>query len=347
MARTLLFYTHAFSGGGAEIVFARLARAFAESGDQAIFAADYGPAPADTPRLRHVTLGPDHRVATLALARLLRTQRPDASFSALGAQNLKHVAASALAGRLGRCILGYHGFAQAEPRLLSRWSYRLSPILTRLAARGICVSDALLEDMVERWGARRDRLVRIHNPIVLPGTSASPVADPGLVLAVGRLVPVKRFGDLVAAFARVRSPGSRLVILGEGPERAALEDAVTRHALGDRVRLPGHADDPGPWYARAACLVISSESESFGLTAAEALSHGVPVVATACGGPPEVLGATSGCQVVRVGDVDGLAAGIETALAEPGDADARRARAACFALPRIRDRYAALADALG
>ena len=346
MARRILFYTHAFSGGGAEIVFARLARAFAEAGDNVVFATDHaGDHPfSDITNLHHRVLGPSHAKSTLRLVRLLREERFHASFSSLGAQNLKHAVAAAIAGRLKRCVLGYHGFADVEPKRLSRLSYRLTPLTTRMAARTICVSDALYDDVVATWGGAHDRLLRIYNPLPPPDPHEE-TRDPGLVLALGRLSPFKRFPDLVAAFSHVRPCTARLVILGDGPERATIEDAVLRFGLADRVRLVGHVDDPSPWYRRAACVAIASESESFGLTAAEALSHGVPVVTTDCGGVPEVLG---GCgRVVPVGDTVALAKAISATLESPGDSAPRLARAQMFSLPTIHAAYATLADSLG
>ena len=347
MTRRILFYTHAFSGGGAEAVFARLARAFADGGDDVVFAADFaGDRPyADVANLRHLILGPNHAMSTLRLTRLLRRQRFDASFSALGAQNLKHAVAAALAGRLKRCVLGYHGFANVEPKRLSRLSYRLTPLTTRAAARTICVSDALQSHVIATWGGCRARVLKIYNPLPPPVLSAAPVRDPDLVLSLGRLVSFKRFPDLVEAFSQVRRSTAHLVILGEGPERPAIERAIARFGLAHRVRLAGHVDDPSPWYAKAACVAIASESESFGLTAAEAFQHGTPVVTTDCGGVPEVLG---GCgRVVPIGDVVALADAISMTLATPGDPAPRLARAEVFSLHTIHAAYAALADSLG
>ncbi len=347
MARTLLFYTHAFSGGGAELVFARLARAFAEGGDRVIFAADHpGPLPTeDRQGLQHMRLGAGHAEATRQLAAILRRERPQASFSALGAQNLKHLAAASLAGRREHCVLGVHGFAAAEPKRLAQLSYRLSPLTTRLSARTICVSDALLDDMVATWGARRAALTRIHDPLPAEaGAGGWAPQTPQLVLAIGRLDRVKRFPDLVEAFAAAAPASARLAILGEGPERERITGTIARLGLDARVTLPGHVADPASWYRRAACLAVTSQSESFGLTVAEALAHGVPVVATDCGGPPEVLGGLG--RVVPVGDIAALGATLAATLADPGDPAPRRARAAVFALEGVRDAYARLADSL-
>ena len=345
MTRHILLYTHAFSGGGAETVFARLAGALADGGDQVAFAADHpGPEPpADRRNLRHHLLGANHAAAMRALARVLREERPDASFSALGAQNLKHLAAATAAGRRHRCVLGYHGFAEAEPRPFAHAAYWASPLTTRLAARSICVSDVLLEDVAARWHGSRARLVRIHNPLPAgPARRATPTTPP-LIVACGRLVPGKRFPDLVAALANVGSVDARLAILGEGPERRTIEGAIARLGLAERVILPGHVD-PEPWYARASCVAIASASESFGLTAAESLAHGVPVVSTRCGGPVEILGPYG--RLVPVGDVAALADALTRTLAAPDDPAALMARAREFALPTIRDAYRALVDEL-
>ena len=346
MTRHILFYTQAFCGGGAETVFARLAGALADDGDRVTFAADHaGPEPvADRRNLRHHLLGADHAAATRGLARLLREERPDASFSALGAQNLKHLAAATLAGRRHACVLGYHGFAAAEPRPFARASYWASPVTTQLAARSICVSDVLLEEVATRWRGSRARLVRVHNPLPAgPARRARPSAPP-LILACGRLVPGKRFPDLVAALATVTPGDARLAILGEGAQRPAIEATVARLGLGERVTLPGHVD-PAPWYEQASCVAIASESESFGLTALEALAHGVPVVSTRCGGPAEVLGPLG--RLVPIGDVAALADALTRTLATPHDPIALMAHVQTFALPTIRDAYRAVADGLG
>lgn len=102
--------------------------------------------------------------------------------------------------------------------------------------------------------------------------------EPGLVVSVGRLVPVKRMEILVEAIAirRASDPSARLVLVGDGPERARLQ------ALADRV-APGCVDfvgagDPASWLARASVFCLASRHEGWGIAAVEAAMAGVPVL---------------------------------------------------------------------
>jgi glycosyltransferase involved in cell wall biosynthesis len=352
--RKILFYTHALAGGGAERVLVLLASGFARAGDEVLFATDYEAeenASLLDASVRRVTLGVQHARSCWALTHLLRRERPDISFSALGAQNLKHVVAALLAGRVGRAIVSYHGFAVAEPKLLSRISYFATPITTRLARGTICVSDALRHNIITRWHADQSRTRRIYSP-VLDGSSFTAAASAGdirlrqppLVLACGRLIETKRFPELVAAFAAVAPRSAELAILGEGPQRAAIETAVGRHGLSGRVHLPGYVKDLRPWYERASCLALSSASESFGLVVVEALAFGLPVIATDCEGPPEILDFGRHGRIVPVGDPVAMAEAISAVLAEPGDPAPRIARAADFSLTTALEQYRVLFD---
>lgn len=356
--RKILFYTHALAGGGAERVLALLASGFARDGADVLFATDYE---ADEnaglldAKVRRIILGSGHAQSVIALARLLRREKPDVSLSALGGQNLKHAAAALLAGRARRAILSYHGFAVAEPKLLSQISYRATAFTTRLTGATICVSDALRESIITQWRADPRRTRRIYNPAMdetalTAAASAGakrrqePLDLPPLVLSCGRLSKTKRFPDLIAAFAAVSPRSAELAILGEGPERPVIEAAVAEHGLTGRVHLPGYVKDMRSWYERATCFALSSASESFGLVVVEALAFGLPVVVTDCQGPPEILDHSRFGRIVPVGDAAAMAAAINQALEDPGDPAPRMARAADFSLAVALQHYDALFD---
>ncbi len=113
---------------------------------------------------------------------------------------------------------------------------------------------------------------------------------PPLAVHVSNFRPVKRVPWLIEAFARA-SEGSQaeLVLVGDGPDLQASSDLVRRRGLGRRVRFLGERDALPERLAPADVFVLASQEESFGLSALEAMACGVPVVATAVGGVPEVV----------------------------------------------------------
>ena len=119
---------------------------------------------------------------------------------------------------------------------------------------------------------------------------------------------VKRVRDIVGIFAKVNAEfPSRLVMIGDGPERVAAEDETRRLGVEASVSFLGKIDDIAPLLASADIFLLPSETESFGLSALEALASGVPVVCTRVGGLPEVVRDGETGFLFDVGDVDGMA----------------------------------------
>ncbi|THD44188.1 MAG: glycosyltransferase [Bradyrhizobium sp.] len=350
--RTLLFYIHALVGGGAERVWARLASGFAARGDRVTFVVDFEASEA-LPFLSHdvalEVLPRGHGRATLALARILASRGPDVSLSALAAANLKHALAANWAGRGDRAILSYHGFFASEPERLSRIGYLATPFISRFTAASVAVSNVLRDDLVARFAVPRSRARAIANPAAPepfppPLTPSALALRPPTIVALGRLVPDKDFVTLLRAFARLERKDTRLVILGEGSERVRLEAEAKALGVTERVEAPGFSSDAGAWVGQARCLALSSRREAFGLVCVEGLAHGLPVVATACGGPAEIIDAPELGALVPVGDVVALTSALARALSEPGDPAPRQARARAFSLDAALDRYDALIE---
>ncbi len=348
--RKLIFYTHALAGGGAERVMARLASGFAGRGDRVVLAVDYEAGEnlfLLAKEVELVVLPTGHAASIAALAALLRRERADVSVSALSASNAKHAAAAALAGRLDRAVVAYHGFYESEQGRLSALGYRSTPVLTRLCGATVAVSHALRDDLVTRFHAPPGRVATIYNPAApepFPAAlSAEALAARGpRALALGRLAPDKDFATLIRAFARLEDKSARLAILGEGPERETLDALARDLGVSDRLDMPGFVTDVAAHFGVAKCLVVSSRVESFGLTCVEGLAHGLPVIATDCGGPAEALGAAAFVPPAPVGDVAALAAQIAAALRDPGAPAPRQARARLFSLEAALDAYDAL-----
>src|SRR5581483_8709648 len=110
---------------------------------------------------------------------------------------------------------------------------------------------------------------------------APPVAAP-VIVAAGRLVAQKRFDLLVEAMARLATRDARLVLLGNGPQRARLAARVTALGLAERISMPGQVEDVRSALDAARLCVVSSDYEGYPAVAIEALAAGVPLVATDC-----------------------------------------------------------------
>lgn len=342
----IVLYIHALAGGGAERVWCVLASRLASRGHHVIVAVDYeadeNRAGLDE-RVHTVVLGRSHASSILALRALLKRERPNVVAGALAATNLKLCLAAGLAGMLGRTVLTCHGYAESEPQRLSQIGFMAMPLLTRLAARTVAVSDGLLGYIRTKWHASESRTERIYNPVEVRQTNGSPPSElEPVVLAAGRFVPYKNFVGLVRAFAAGADKTSRLVLLGDGPDRTAVEAEVARLGLAARVELPGYVAEPWSYYAQARCFVLPSHSEAFGLVLVEAMAYGLEIVATDCHGPREILEGGRHGRLLPVGDERALTSALDAALRNPSDPAERMARAQAFQTDTAADAYETL-----
>ncbi|MFH8366213.1 glycosyltransferase [Streptomyces sp. NPDC018031] len=170
-----------------------------------------------------------------------------------------------------------------------------------------------------------------------------------LVVAAGRLIPVKRYDLLVSAWATVtaKHPDWRLRIYGRGPQQPALRRQIDELRLADRITMMGaHSPIETEW-AKGSIAAVTSREESFGMTIVEAMHCGVPVVATDCPhGPGEIITDGKDGLLVPVGDAAGIADGlcrlIEDDELRRGMGAAARVSAQRYGPEQIADRYEAL-----
>jgi glycosyltransferase involved in cell wall biosynthesis len=250
----------------------------------------------------------------LELIRLCRRLEPD----------IVHVNSSK-AGVLGRVaawlagvpvrIFTVHGWAFAQHQGPAARAYLwLDRIARPLTTTFICVSRRTLDEGVAARTCTTDRTVVIPNAIDVRAAAQSALnGRPPRVLSVGRLKAPKDFATLLAAFARLGVP-YRAAIVGDGPERAALEAA----AATAQVELLGERGDVPEQLAASDVFVLSSRSEGMPMSILEAMAAGLPVVASAVGGIPEIVrdGATG--LLVPPGDADALAAALGRLLDDDG-----------------------------
>ncbi len=129
-----------------------------------------------------------------------------------------------------------------------------------------------------------------------------------VLMHISNFRTVKRVRDIVGIFARVNAElPSRLVMVGDGPDRVVAEDETRRLGVEASVSFLGKIDDVAPLLAAADLFLLPSETESFGLSALEALASGVPVIATRVGGLPEVVRDGETGFLFEVGDILGMA----------------------------------------
>lgn len=163
----------------------------------------------------------------------------------------------------------------------------------------------------------------------LPG-EPPPEHDPLLVVIVGRLEALKRLDDALRAFALVvaQVPGARLEVHGLGPDLQRLLALRSKLGLDDVVSFPGFTDRPGRVLAGAALSVLTSAREAFGLSVAESLAVGTPVVCYDIDyGPGELVVDGVNGRLVADGSVEGLAATIVELLTDPATLARMRADA--------------------
>jgi glycosyltransferase involved in cell wall biosynthesis len=213
------------------------------------------------------------------------------------------------------------------------WEMTLTPRLAKIgrfveqsvappvyrSSRIVTLSDSSRDEIVSRLRMRPD-----HVSVVPPGVEArfSPGAKRSqkpLVVAVGRLVPVKRFDLLIDSLAKVRAdhPQLEAVIVGEGYERKRLERRRRELGAESWLQLPGKLSDEAlvDIYRRAWVLVSSSLREGWGMTVTEAGACGTPAVATRISGHSDAI--DDGVSGILVDDPTGIAPAISSLIADP------------------------------
>ncbi|MGQ4659017.1 glycosyltransferase [Lysobacter sp. F6437] len=300
-----------------------------------------------------VELGVDHfRSVPIPLARYLRKSRPDALLAAMWPLTVFAPIAARLARFPKRIVVSEHSpltRAYANRGRLHGALLRCSQgIGYPLADARVGVSSGVADDLANSSGLPRHQFAVIHNPAARekadqagPTPTALMHISRPLILTVGTLKKVKRHDLLINAFARLPAQlGATLCILGEGPERLALESQINAFGLSERVLLPGFAIDTAAWYASADLFVLSSDYEGFGNVLVEAMEHGLPIVSTDCpSGPREILDDNRYGTLVPVGDPGALAQAMQDALSREHDGAALKVRAAHFSVSKAADAY--------
>jgi glycosyltransferase involved in cell wall biosynthesis len=244
----------------------------------------------------------------LELIRLCRRVRPDIVHANSSKAGVLGRLAAAVAGVRVR-IFTVHGWAFKAHAGAAATAYLWADRLMRpLTTTTICVAESERSaglaartcidraTVVIRNGVELDRPRRRH-------TTTAPVE----ILAVGRLHEPKDFVTLVRAVPSLEPGSVRVRIAGDGPDRAAIEDEIAQLGLDGAVELLGARDDVAALLAQADVFVLPSRSEGMPMSVLEAMAAGLPVVASAVGGMPELVRDGETGALVPAGDPAALA----------------------------------------
>ena len=333
----ILHLIHSEGVYGAELILLYLAREQQQRGHEPIVGSIRDPGTPETPfeswatswglRVEPIRIAPRPTPSvTLSLLRTVRRLTPDVLHSHGYKSNV-------LLGPMPRSwrapmLATLHGWT--DPRRFSAlWLYES---LDRLALRRLDLVVVVTRSMLglpALRGVAASRLQVVENGIPpldvrladLQTRSVQPVpadliefttAQPTLV-AIGRLSPEKGFLQLIEAFAQARAREAsthQLLIVGDGPHRAALTERIATRGLAGMVRLTGYLDGADRLLAKAAGFVVSSRTEGMPLVLLEALQWRVPILATAVGGIPEVLDGGQRGLLVPPDDLTALTLGL-------------------------------------
>jgi N-acetyl-alpha-D-glucosaminyl L-malate synthase BshA len=153
------------------------------------------------------------------------------------------------------------------------------------------------------------------------GRHRNALAEPEekIIMHISNFRPVKRLGDVVRVSARVMEKvPARLILVGDGPDRPMAEERARNLGIGDRLVFLGKQESVAELLACADLFLLPSETESFGLSALEAMASEVPVVGTRCGGLEEVVQDGVSGRLLPVGAVDAMANAAIEILSDPG-----------------------------
>ena len=346
-------------GGGAERVAVNLANSFVRRGhsvDMVLLSATGEFLPELDPRIRVVDLNVKRmRSALFPVTRYLRHARPAALLACMWPLTVIAVWARALSRVPTRLIVAEHT-TWSRSELLTRrtvgWQVRTSMHRFFPKADGIvAVSHGAADDLAQFSRVDRSTISAIYNPVV-DEAACRPTCPPQeprgwcvgshrRVLAVGTLKAIKDYATLLNAFAVLRRRvDARLLILGEGDCRSALEAQAKALGIADSVFMPGFVANPSPYYQHADLHVLSSTGEGLPTVIIEALAAGTPVVSTDCpSGPREILVDGKFGRLVQVGDVEALAGAMGESLASGHDRAALMVRAQDFSIDKAVDQY--------
>ena len=267
------------------------------------------------------------------LAGYIKEHSPDYIVANLPHVNIASFLAKTISRSKSKLILTEHNtlsqsIANAQT-LRGKHLDKLMRLVYPKSDRVVAVSNGVAQDLATTIQFPRRDIQVIYNPVVTPTLLAN--ADsllchpwfqpscPPTILGVGRLTYAKNFQVLLKAFAKIRKElFVRLVILGDGPERANLIQLADNLGVKDDLFMPGFVENPYKYMRNATVFALSSRWEGLPTVLIEALACGTPVISTDCPhGPREILEEGRWGTLVPVNDCNALANALKKSLVNP------------------------------
>jgi glycosyltransferase involved in cell wall biosynthesis len=357
----ILQVLYSYRVGGSEIFGLQLSRQLVEQGAEVLCGAidgtpgplierclEYGIQPVDLGIPTRNLLG--RNGISLHLLRRMRELRPQA----LHLQHflgLNKLGVTARLAGVPRIVVTEHSVLDVDQSRAGRIRARLS---WRLATKITVIHASIRDYLCNRLGLPAERvevipigieIERYHRDDRVACRARLGLGSQVVFVFVGRLAPVKNVPGLIEAFLEVQSQGApeaRLLVVGDGDDRAACEELVRSHAYGSRVHMAGEQANTRPFVAAADVFIMNSRSEGTPRALLEAMAMGLPGLCPAVGGIPDMLAGRG--WMTAANDPASLRQGIRFVLEHPEQIDSfaapcREYVRANFESQRIAARY--------
>ncbi|MHA3787231.1 glycosyltransferase [Flavobacterium hauense] len=310
MAKHIAFFVASLNIGGVERAFVNLANSFVAAGHNVDFiVCQYkGELTGELDKRINVIAFKDSRLRKCfkPLYNYIRHSSADCLISGPTYPNIIAIICNLFAFKKMRIIANQHSYQDIEMDKLGVVG-RIAPFLIKRTynhtAKVVAVSEGIKNDLITNYSIKADKVITIYNAVVNNDffqkaqqpieDSISALLSKKYIIAIGRLETVKNYPFMLRAFSKIKesvpSFDHNLIILGEGAEKAEIQNEIKNLRLENSVHMLGAFANPLPILKNADLLIHSSLTESMGLVYVEALALKVPVVTVTNSGAEEIL----------------------------------------------------------